>query len=61
MGMLALALNVRLGKPGVYVLNPAGDVPGPAHVREGLRIGQRTAWLSVLISAATAWMVTQWR
>jgi adenosylcobinamide-phosphate synthase len=61
MGMLALALNVRLGKPGVYVLNPAGEVPGPAQVRAGLRIAERTAQLAVAISAATAGVVTQWR
>ena len=30
MAALALALGVRLGKPGVYVLNPDGAVPGPA-------------------------------
>ena len=37
MAALALALGVRLGKPGVYVLNPAGAVPGPADLRRGLR------------------------
>lgn len=37
MAALALALGVRMGKPGVYVLNPAGVVPGPAELRLGLR------------------------
>jgi adenosylcobinamide-phosphate synthase len=27
MAAMALALNVRLGKPGVYTLNPAGHAP----------------------------------
>ncbi len=46
MGMLALALNVRLGKPGVYVLNATGVAPDGGHVRAGLRTCRRAAWLA---------------
>jgi adenosylcobinamide-phosphate synthase len=53
MGMLALALEVRLGKPGVYVLNSIGQAPSPSHLWKGLRICHRAAWLSVAMSGAT--------
>ena len=39
MAALALALGVRMGKPGVYLLNPAAAVPGPATC--GWRCGGR--------------------
>lgn len=38
MAALALALGVRLGKPGVYVLNAAGAAPLPHHVHQALRL-----------------------
>lgn len=37
MGALALALGIRLGKPGVYVLNEAGESPAPRHMALALR------------------------
>jgi len=37
MGALALTLGVRLGKPGTYVLNPAGGVPTADHMRQALQ------------------------
>jgi adenosylcobinamide-phosphate synthase len=52
MGMLALALEVRLGKPGVYVLNSIAQAPSPSDLWRGLRICQRAAWLSVTMSGA---------
>jgi adenosylcobinamide-phosphate synthase len=45
MGALALALNVRLGKPGVYVLNPSAPTPGTQDTRRGLKLVVRTAWV----------------
>lgn len=36
MAALALALGVRLGKPGVYLLNPTAPAPVPAQVRQAL-------------------------
>lgn len=37
MGTMALALGIRLGKPGVYVLNPAGRPPVAADVGRALQ------------------------
>lgn len=52
MGMLALALGVRLSKPGVYALNAAGAEPGGAHTERAIEICTRAAWLAVGASAA---------
>jgi adenosylcobinamide-phosphate synthase len=60
MGMLALALDVRLGKPGVYVLNSFAAAPTPSHFWRGLRICRRAAWLSVVLSATSILMVATW-
>jgi adenosylcobinamide-phosphate synthase len=60
MGMLALALNVRLSKPGVYVLNAAGSIVEEGHVWAGLRVCERAAWLTVALSAATTLVVGRW-
>ena len=43
MGAMALALDVRLGKPGVYVLNPGGRVPGPQDLQLALARADRAA------------------
>lgn len=37
MGALALALGIRLGKPGVYILNAEGRVPTSVDFHDGLR------------------------
>ena len=37
MGAMALRLGVRLGKPGVYVLNAGAPAPGAAHTAAALR------------------------
>jgi adenosylcobinamide-phosphate synthase len=60
MGMLALALDVRLGKPGVYVLNSFAQAPTPSHFWRGLRICRRAAWLSVILSATSILTVATW-
>src|ERR1700722_15294180 len=52
MGMLALALEVRVGEPGVYVLDSIAQAPSPSDLWGGLRICQRAAWLSVTVSGA---------
>lgn len=36
MGVMAQLLGVRLGKPGVYVLNPAGCAPQDGHVAQAV-------------------------
>jgi adenosylcobinamide-phosphate synthase len=51
MGMLALALDVRLSRPGYYVLHPEGHSAGPDDVSRGLKIGGRAAWFAVVVAA----------
>jgi adenosylcobinamide-phosphate synthase len=51
MGMLALALDVRLSRPGYYVLHAAGHCAGPHDISRGLRIAGRAAGSAVLIAA----------
>jgi adenosylcobinamide-phosphate synthase len=60
MGMLALALGVRLSKPGVYTLNADGAAPRAAHTERALAICTRVAWLTVAVSAALLALVG-WR
>jgi adenosylcobinamide-phosphate synthase len=52
MGMLALALGVRLRKPGVYALNAGGLEPRATDTRRAIGICARAAWLTAGISAA---------
>ena len=52
MGMLALALGVRLRKPGVYALNAEGLEPRATDTERAIGICTRAAWLAVAISAA---------
>lgn len=57
MGALALALGVRLGKPGVYTLNPTGVPPGPVQVTRGVRLAAAAGLSAGLLGAAAAWGV----
>ena len=52
MGMMALALDVRLGKPGAYVLHPAGHEVGADAFRRGVTLASRAAWLAAAGAAA---------
>ncbi len=54
MAALALRLGLRLGKPGVYVLNAAGCAPDAAAIARALRATQRAAGVAVLLCAAAA-------
>ena len=44
MGIMALALGVRLSKPGHYVLNPHGRSAMPEDMARALAIATRAAW-----------------
>lgn len=57
MGALALALDLRLPKPGHYVLNPAGRLPEPADTRAALRLTTRAAAAAVVLAAAAEHLV----
>jgi len=52
MAMLALALDVRLSKRGVYVLHAAGQGPAAAHLVRGLVIATRAAWGAAALAGA---------
>lgn len=62
MAAMALALNVRLRKPGVYTLNTNGTAPTPAHMVQAVRLGGNAIWfivaLSGLVLIAQAWLQT---
>lgn len=56
MAAMALALDVRLGKPGVYVLNGGAPAPLAAEGALAQRLAARAvAWLLVVASIALLW------
>lgn len=48
MGAMALRLNIRLGKPGIYLLHPAGTVAGESHMVRALQVASQAAATAVL-------------
>jgi len=50
MGAMALALDARLAKPGLYTLNEAGTAPGRVDVARAVRIGRDA--VALLLAAA---------
>lgn len=59
MAALALALDVQLGKPGVYTLHRDGQRATSQHVQAGLRVCGRAAWLGVVM-ACLALVLSGW-
>ena len=55
MAALALALDVRLGKPGAYVLHAAGQPPEAQHMLRALRLTRRVVHLLAGLTAL-AWL-----
>ncbi|HEX3846897.1 MAG TPA: adenosylcobinamide-phosphate synthase CbiB [Steroidobacteraceae bacterium] len=55
MAMMALALGVRLSKPGVYALNASARPPGPRDLERGIAVGTRAAWAAAALSAGALW------
>lgn len=55
MGAMALALGIRLGKPGVYLLNPEGSLVGADIFRRGVRKAAIAGAAGVFLMAALAW------
>jgi adenosylcobinamide-phosphate synthase len=51
MGILALALDVRLSRPGYYVLNPAGRSACREDIARGVTIAARAAWGVAILAA----------
>lgn len=52
MAAMALALDVRLGKPGVYVLHEAGRKPQAADSARAVQLGERAVLLLALLLGA---------
>jgi adenosylcobinamide-phosphate synthase len=52
MAMMAIALDVRLSKRGVYVLHAGGRGAQPQHLARGLVIATRAAWWGAAIACA---------
>ncbi|MDP1688342.1 adenosylcobinamide-phosphate synthase CbiB [Hydrogenophaga sp.] len=59
MAAMALALDVRLGKPGVYELHGAGRSPQAADTEQALRLAGRV--VLVLAVGALLWAALAWR
>lgn len=51
MAAMALRLGVRLAKPGVYELNPAGRLPGTADTRRALALARQGVVAAVALAA----------
>jgi adenosylcobinamide-phosphate synthase len=54
MGALAAAVDVRLEKPGAYVLNPDAPLPPTTVAERALAVVDRAGWLAVATAAALA-------
>jgi adenosylcobinamide-phosphate synthase len=52
MAAMALALDVRLGKPGVYVLHEAGRAPQVGDTSRAVQLGERVVLLLALLLGA---------
>ncbi len=59
MAAMALALDVRLGKPGVYELHGAGRSPQAADTAQALRLAGRV--VALLGANAMLWAALAWR
>jgi adenosylcobinamide-phosphate synthase len=59
MAAMALALNVRLAKPGVYELHGAGRSPQACDTALALRLASRV--VQALVGGAVLWAALAWR
>ncbi|WP_309961597.1 adenosylcobinamide-phosphate synthase CbiB [Variovorax guangxiensis] len=60
MAAMALLLGVRLGKPGVYVLNAAGREPTAADTRHAAALGARVVWMMGALAALAFVLQATW-
>lgn len=56
MAAMALALGIRLSKPGVYALNADARLPGPSDTLRACAIGSRTVAAAALLSCGALLM-----
>lgn len=57
MAATALALGLRLRKPGVYALNAGGRAPTAGDTQAAIALAQRALWLGLALLAVGAWGV----
>ena len=58
MAAMALALGVRLGKPGVYVLNASARDPGPLDTRRAAKLGSLVALSLIPLAVGAHLLIT---
>jgi adenosylcobinamide-phosphate synthase len=61
MGAMALALGVRLSKPGVYRLNPRGRAPEAADLQRAVHLASRVLAAQVACALLAVVCVVVWR
>jgi adenosylcobinamide-phosphate synthase len=59
MAAMACALNLRLGKTGVYVLNSAGRTPMASDMLKAVKITKNTAVVQVFIAQAAIYLIAK--
>jgi adenosylcobinamide-phosphate synthase len=59
MAAAALALNLRLGKPGVYVLNQAGRDAGLADIAVAINLASKTLMVFIFIAQAAIYCIAR--
>nr|WP_315240385.1 adenosylcobinamide-phosphate synthase CbiB [uncultured Albidiferax sp.] len=60
MAAMALCLGVRLGKPGVYTLNPAGRVPASWDTPMAISYARNAVLVLVLIAVVAMILIERW-
>jgi adenosylcobinamide-phosphate synthase len=57
MAAMALALNIRLGKPGVYTLNPTGSAPQQVDTQRAITYASKVLLALVLIALSAIYLI----
>ncbi len=60
MAAMALALDVQLRKPGVYVLHETGRPPQAGDTQRAVQLGERAVLLLALLLGAALWALAAW-
>lgn len=60
MAAMALALGVRLRKPGAYILNDRGRIPETADTLRACAIGSRTVLVATLLACGVLLLAMTW-
>ncbi len=61
MAAFALALNLRLEKAGVYVLNAIGEYPKASHLPQAILLARKVLLAGVLLALAAIYSIAFWR